>query len=115
MNYRSDFKYDLEVGQVYEKLLGDIFENKKVEVKRDFGATKTGNVFVEYECRGKKSGIETTMADWWCFFIKDNTSILVETKELKVRCRKYINTRRDVKGGDNNLSKGILLPLKDLI
>ena len=38
MNYNSDFRHDLEVGQVSEKELGDIFENKTVEVKRDLKA-----------------------------------------------------------------------------
>lgn len=29
MNYNNDFKYDLEVGQIKEKELADIFSNKK--------------------------------------------------------------------------------------
>jgi hypothetical protein len=30
-------------------------------------------------------------------------------------CRGYIGSGRDVTGGDNHTSRGILLPLKDLI
>ena len=48
MNYNNDFKYDLKIGQTKEKELGDIFNNKTVEVKYDLQAKLTGNVFVEY-------------------------------------------------------------------
>jgi hypothetical protein len=30
-------------------------------------------------------------------------------------CRKYLNTSRDVVGGDSNTSKGILLPMEDFL
>ena len=113
MDYNSDFKFDLEVGQVKEKELGDIFNNKRIEVKYDLQALDTGNVYVEYESRGKRSGISTSQAEFYCFAFGD-TFHLIETKLLKSRCRKYINTNRDKRGGDNNTSKGILLPIKEL-
>ena len=113
MDYNSDFKFDLEVGQVKEKELGEIFNNKKIEVKYDLQALNTGNVYVEYESRGKSSGISTSQAEFYCFAFGD-TFHLIETKLLKSRCRKYINTKRDKRGGDNNTSKGILLPIKEL-
>jgi len=113
MDYNSDFKFDLEVGQVKEKELGDIFNNKKIEVKYDLQALDTGNVYVEYESRGKRSGISTSESEFYCFAFGD-TFHLIETKLLKSRCRKYINTKRDKRGGDNNTSKGILLPIKEL-
>ena len=59
------------VGQVKEKELSMIFKNKKIEVKKSSDAIY--NVFVEYECRGKKSGISTTKTH--------NTKIL--NKEIK--------------------------------
>jgi len=114
MNYNNDFKYDLKVGQTKEKELGDIFRNKKVEVKYDLQATKTNNVYVEYMSRGKRSGISTTESDYYAFAFGD-TFHLISTKELKDRCRKYIGTDRDRVGGDNNTSKGILLPIKELL
>ena len=39
----------------------------------------------------------------------------MKTEDLKNKCRKYINTDRDKKGGDNMASKGIILPLKELL
>ena len=114
MNYNNDFKYDLKVGQAKEKELGDIFNNKTVEVKYDLQALETNNVYVEYYSRGKKSGISISKADYYCFAFGD-TFHLISTSSLKDKCRKYIGTSRDKKGGDNNTSKGILLPIKELL
>lgn len=114
MDYNNDFKYDLKVGQAKEKELGDIFNDKTVEVKYDLQALRTGNVFVEYYSRGQKSGISKSVADYYCFSFGE-THHLIKTVTLKDRCRKYLGTDRDKKGGDNNTSKGILLPLSELL
>lgn len=114
MDYNNDFKYDLKVGQVKEEELGKIFSGSKIEVKHDLQATKTGNVYVEYFSRGKKSGISTSQSDYYCFAFGD-TFHLIKTSKLKDLCRKYLNTDRDKKGGDSNTSKGILLPIKKLL
>lgn len=115
MEYNNDFRYDLKVGQVAETLLADLLENKKIEVKRDLIALETGNIYIEYESRGKRSGIAKSEADYYCYFISDSRMFLITTEDLKALCRKYIGTNRDRKGGDSNTSKGILLPVTDLI
>ena len=86
-----------------------------IEVKTDYKALQTGNVFVEYFSRGKESGISVSQSDWYCFIISNDNIIFIKTKKLKVLCRKYLNTTKEVLGGDNNTSAGILLPLKELI
>jgi len=40
-----------------------------VEVKREPSALRWGNVFVEFECRNKPSGITTSKADVYVFVI----------------------------------------------
>ena len=116
MIQNSDFRYDLKVGQVKEKELANILNSKTIEVKYDLQALKTGNVFVEYyNLRSNKpSGISTTEAEYYCFAIED-TFHLIKTDVLKHRCRKYLGTKKDILGGDKNTSKGIKLPIKDLI
>lgn len=114
MNYNNDFKYDLKVGQIKEKELADILENKTIEVKNDLKATTTNNVFVEYFSRGKLSGVSTSEADFYCFAF-GGTYHIIKTSKLKEICRKYLNTNRDVLGGDNNTSAGILLPINELL
>ena len=114
MEFSSDFRYDLKVGQVSEEKLASILTGKKIEVKTDLQAHKTGNVYIEYFSRGKLSGISTSESDYYCFVL-GSVMILIDSNELKQKCRKHLNTSRDKKGGDNNTSKGILLPIVELI
>ena len=113
MDYNNDFKYDLKVGQVKEEELGNILSSSTIEVKYDLMALKTKNVYVEYHSRGIASGIAKSMADYYCFCFGE-TMHLIKTSDLKDRCRKYFGTNRDKAGGDNNTSKGILLPISEL-
>lgn len=114
MDYNSDFRYDLEVGQVSEKALAEIFENKKVEVKRDLKARQTGNLFIEFESRGKPSGIATSEAEYYAFDIGE-LFIIVSKDNLMAIVSLMIGTTAEVKGGDNNTSLGVLLPINKLI
>lgn len=120
MEYNSDFKYDLLTGVLDgESWVHSLLENKKIEVKNDVTISKrTGNVYVEYECRGKKSGIATTEADYWVFKLADERAIVIGTSQLKGRLRELVANgmaKSGVKGGDNNLSVGILVKIKDLL
>ena len=120
MSGGADSRFDINLleGKVSESELFDILQT--VEVKKDFKTHQTGNIAVEFESRGKPSGIATTEAKWWAFVLVnkdfDNTMItLFKTDELMKACRKYVNTNRDVYGGDDDTSRMILLPLKDTL
>ena len=115
MKYNNDFSYDLELGKKGENLLAKILllTGDKIEVKTDLQATQTGNVFIEYKSRNKLSGISTTKAHYWAFLISNEQIIIVETNKLKTLCK--TKGLRIVDGGDNNTSKGILIPLNKLI
>ena len=114
MEYNSDFRYDLKVGQVAEQALAKIFEGKKVEVKRDRKACLTGNIFVEYESRGKPSGISTSEADYWCFVVEE-TFILLTASRLKEIIEPLKGGDRERRGGDNNTSIGVLIRISDIL
>lgn len=117
MEFNNDFTHDLEVGKVYENEYYTILHGKKVEVKYNSKAIKYQSVFVEYESRGKPSGIATSQADIYTFAIGEEGKATYHTitlELLKERCRKYYGTKKDVLGGDNNTSKGIRLPLYEL-
>lgn len=45
---------------------------KKIEVKQDFSCFRTGNVGVEYHCRGKESGIFTSKSDIYVYKLHQN-------------------------------------------
>lgn len=115
MKYNNDFKYDLKVGQVAENWLAEILEGKKIEVKRDLQAHKTGNIFVEYESRNQPSGLATSQADYYCYFLSDEHFVIIKSERFKQICRTFLNTNRDIRGGDSNTSKGILLPINCLL
>ncbi|OUT96936.1 MAG: hypothetical protein CBB96_00835 [Gammaproteobacteria bacterium TMED36] len=111
----KDFDLNLIEGLQGENELALILET--IEVKTDFETHRTGNIAIEYESRGKPSGISTTKAKYWCFNLKQmDVMILIETEKLKVIARKYYhNESRNVKGGDDNSSSLLLVPVKDLI
>lgn len=118
MEYNNDIRYDLEIGRIAKKKLADILKNKTIEIKYDLLASKTGNIAIEYECRNKASGISITESDYYCYIIAntkcDDIYILIETNKLKELCRKYYLMNKIKKLGDSNLSKAVIIPLKDL-
>lgn len=114
MEYSSDFKYDLGVGKLKgETKLHTMLEDSKIEVKFDRKTRDTGNVYIEYESRNKASGIRTTQADYWAYFIEDEEVYVVSVEKLKEKIAK-LNPKR-IPGGDNNTSMGFLIKLEELI
>lgn len=119
MEYCNNFSHDLKVGQVGEKLIGELFSNKKIEVKRDKWICKSGNLAIEYESRGKPSGIAKSEADYWCFIVsgemEDKIILFIEADKLKEISRKYFKLGKVKEMGDNNTSKAVLIPFKELL
>ena len=112
----KNFDLDLEYGVNGENLVLKIFDgSKKVEVKTDRMAHKTGNIAVEYECGGKPSGISKTEADYWAFIIKNGAYILiVRTDYLKKIARHWYMQGKVVAGGDDNASMMVLIPINQI-
>ena len=115
MEFNSDFRYDLKVGQLQEKWLAELLSSKKIEVKRDFKASRTGKVFVEFFCRGKPSGISTTEAEFWAFILDGETVILLPTEKVKSLVEEAKQSGKVVSGGDSNVSQGALIKLERLL
>lgn len=111
MKYSSSFYYDLELGESSETWLNELFsDGKKIEVKTDFMADKTKNIFIEIYSRGKKSGLSTTQAEYWIIKMT-NVSVIISTKTLKEIVRHCFNINGYKKGGDNDTSLGVLVPI----
>jgi len=117
MKHSNSFYYDLDFGEKAEDYLNDIFsDGKKIEVKYDRMAHLSGNIYVEYQSRGKFSGIATTKANYWIFVIDNKIgSIIVNVEKLKEICRIAYQLGQIVKGGDNDSSKGILIPINQIV
>lgn len=116
----TDFRYDLKLGEMKEAELADIFTNKKIEVKTDLFYQKSGNIYVEFESRGKVSGIATSEADFYCYILPKGDSCsyhLFDSQQFKTALKKAVkDNRAKVKvGGDNGTSKGILINFEILL
>jgi len=122
-NFKEDFPIAEETEKEVAQLLAKIydarilkFENTNkydilakikdkqytFEVKEDFTCERTGNVGLEFECRGKPSGIQTSQANYYIYKIHSKNGIhfyLFNTATLKkmIAEKEYF---RIVNGGD---------------
>ena len=80
-----NFKKDLLLGQAGENYVNKILSDDavKIEVKKDDWAVRSGNIALEFESRGKPSGILTTEADIWCFVVGHVHVLMMPTNFLR--------------------------------
>lgn len=92
VHFNRDYKYDFRLE------FEDGTNPRTYEVKEDFQCGQTGNTVVEYECRGKDSGITTTEADYWIYKFDDGFyQISVPKLRQVIKEQLYF---REVVGGD---------------
>lgn len=125
MKHNENFEYDLKVGKRGEKIVWGVLEDDRTEVKSEQTKTarnwtNTDNCFVEYESRDKKSGLAHTKAEWWVInFMQDDKlcfCVWLSVERMKKIARRYYREEgRRVLGGDNNTSKGVLVPISALL
>lgn len=125
--YEPRFDFDVRRGQVGEEYVGTILEkiaSDSIEVKTDYGANRTGNLFVEYEQETRQgnwvpSGISTSEAEYWAFAFRDGV-IFVTLERLKQICRDVYLQDRERNVGHrpgnehSNATRGIKLPVSYL-
>ena len=111
----TKFNKDLSYGKRHEKLVMKSMEN--FELKTDRMAHKTGNVYVEFQSRGRDSGIRTSKSDTWIFkIVSKGDRHLFSIQIPLTRLKKLVSKDyRVVPGGDKLTSRGYLVPLTDLI
>jgi len=114
-NHILDSNYKNKCSE-YDILISKDNIEKKIEVKSDRLSSKTGNIFIEYECNSKPSGITTSESDLYIYFIIKNIGYdmyIIPTNGLRelIKDKKYF---RVVSGGDKNYSKGYLFKLFQL-
>ncbi len=109
----KDHKYDLKFYRFKSLVEKEVFT---VEVKEDFTCKTTGNVGLEFECRGKPSGISTSEANYYCYKIHEPSGkiglYLIKTKDLKTLITDKLY-KRIINGGDvGSNSMNYLFPLE---
>ena len=114
INYIKHESYKIMQGKFKDYDIEFIKNDKiiKVEVKCDRLAMKTGNIAIEYKYNNSDSGINTTTAKYWIYFIIGSKDIVykIPVKKLRKICPKY----RSVCGGDNKASLLYLIPINKL-
>lgn len=95
----------------YDLIITKGGKETKIEVKSDRQAGKTGNMAIEYECNNKPSGITSTEADYYIYFIIYADDIqedgLPREECYKIPIKRLIKIAkkcRKVRGGDGNRS-----------
>ena len=119
LEWNNDFRFDLAGGELAQRFVENICDGKvTIEVKSEVArAWDTGNAYAEYESRGNPSGFKTTQAmlqatvftqtkggPWSC--------ILTPTSEYREAARAAYRLTGCTPGGDNNTSKGVLMPIR---
>ena len=118
LNKTSTFDFDLKYGQIREKRVAELLKDGKVEVKTERSWwRKTGNIAIEYEYRGKPSGIDKTEAKWWFHILelknKEYSMLVFRVARLKKIANKYKKTHtKEI--GDYRASKCAVIPIKEL-
>jgi hypothetical protein len=112
------FDIDLKYGQIREQKVREMFSKCQIEVKSERSWWKrTGNIAIEYEYRGKPSGIYATTSDYWFHRLEGDRdefcTLVFKTSILKGIVDKY-KDKLTKNVGDNKASKCVLIPIKDI-
>ena len=128
--FNEDWKYDLKIGNKGENEFCRLLRNGgncyTVECKSDSMTHRTGNFYIEYKSRGKHSGLKKTEADYYSLqTMNKKLFLVVPTDHLKKALRSW--QQKCVakklppeqtwakKGGDDQTSVGMLVPVRELI
>ena len=128
MTYQPDFDIDNRRGKVGENLVGSFVEalaRGTIEVKTDYGLSKTGNLYIETwayrnpdESDKRPSGINTTKADFWAFASPGGTGfVCISTDELKAHIKETNppTARQPISNEATMASLGRLVKMSDLL
>lgn len=125
MTYEPRFDIDMARGFKAEAWTGEVVEglrNGRVEVKADERFADTGNLYVEYACRGRDgvwrdSGIARRDGSHvWVFRIHERVAVVVSAELLRTIVLRQIKRGRIAEHPyGENPTKGALVPLSVLL
>jgi len=79
-------------------------------------AHRTGNIAIEFQCRGKDSGIRKTESKHWVYkIIEPDIIIVFSTEKLRKFVEDNMGNYKVIMGGDDKSSKMMLIPLKEIL
>jgi hypothetical protein len=112
----SKFDIDLLDGKAREDAFAHVITWGRFEHKRDYAASTTGNIAVEFERKKvdgslEPSGISVTQADWWSVEFDHNAWVLLSVVRVKRLADRAVEERRVRWGGDGKRAHLALVPL----
>ena len=120
---KYDFVTDLKYGTDSEKNIANILglSSKEFEVKTERNWwTKTGNIAIELEYKGKASGLNITEAPYWIHVLQEKDEpfcfVIIPVKKLKILVEKLIKSGVEPRMvGDGNNSKCLIVKKEILL
>ena len=122
-NNDNKFDIDLSFGNIYEKALALILQDKTIEVKTERDTWKrTGNIAIELynHNKGCPSGLSVTKANYWATILVDNFKLygiyILPVDYLKRRVKELMSEEKGrlTRGGDYNASEIALIPIEEI-
>ena len=123
VTFNKNFSHDLQFGQTNEQAIASILNLDTVEVKTERGDfsnpnswVNTGNIAIEFFCRGKPSGISSTKATHWVHILEIDGEIqysiilAVDTLRSIIKSLGKSIERFETQGGDDDAAKMYLFP-----
>lgn len=102
----KNYKYDLLISKEGELITYEIKTDVYCTPERD-----TGNMFIEFECRDKPSGIMVSEARWFVTFYKGLNEIwYIKTKELLKLIQTETFRKTEQSGDSGSNTRGYLIP-----
>lgn len=83
----------------------------RFEVKTDFKCAETGNLFLEYSCAKKDSGLISTTADKWAILVPHRQLIVVFCPIQMIAFLDSDSKVKTVRGGDRQAVRGKIVKL----
>lgn len=109
----KDYRYDLQMSLPITKD-GSAINFTTFEVKTDVYClphSDTNNLFVEFECRGKHSGINVTEADYYVnYYPYLREAWFIKTSKLKKLINDNCFEVKEFSGDANSNTKGYVIP-----
>ena len=106
LSENKDYRYDLKMGMPNGKeILLEIKTDVYCKPNRD-----TGNMFIEYECRGKASGINITLGDYFVYYYPYLKEIwYIKTSKLRKLIQENNFRETQFSGDEGSNTKGFLI------
>lgn len=112
---REGFDRDLRHGEAREDAFVHVLLRSRVEIKSDGKCRETGNVFIEYQQKGRPSGIAVSTAGLWAIEVDDTVWVVLPTERIKALARLAVQQGRKKFGGDGDQYLGALVPVEWLV